>query len=52
MYRINDADVPRQRPSTPEEETIDRVVERIAPAWFGSRENGRADFILGEASPC
>jgi hypothetical protein len=32
MYRINDADVPRQRPSTPEEETIDRVVERTAPA--------------------
>jgi len=32
MYRINDADVPRQRPSTPEEETVDRVVERMAPA--------------------
>jgi hypothetical protein len=32
QYRINVADVPRQRPSTPEEETIDRAVERMAPA--------------------
>jgi hypothetical protein len=31
-YRINDGDVPRQRPSTPEEETIDLAVERMAPA--------------------
>ena len=30
IYRINVADVPRQRPSTPEEETIDRVVARMA----------------------
>jgi hypothetical protein len=32
MYRINVAEVPRQRPSTPEEEMIVRVVERIVPA--------------------
>jgi hypothetical protein len=30
-YRINVADVPRQRPTTPEEETISRVVERMMP---------------------
>lgn len=32
MYRINDADVPRQRPNSPEEETIDLVVARMALA--------------------
>lgn len=42
MYRINEADVPRQRPSTPEEVTIDRVVERMAPAWL-DREEGQVD---------
>ena len=57
--RINDADVPRQRPSTPEEKTIDCMVERMAPCLTGQRKvrlvlmkTGRADFVLSEASPC
>jgi hypothetical protein len=37
-YRINVADVPRQRPSTPEEETIDRAVERMAPPCLDRKE--------------
>ena len=32
MYRINVAVVPRQRPRTPEDETIDRAVERTVLA--------------------
>ena len=43
MYRVNDADVPRQRPSTPEKETIDRVTERMGPAWL-DREEGSGWF--------
>jgi len=46
QYRINVADVPRQRPNTPEEETIDRAVERMAPAWL-DREEGQGGLSRG-----
>ena len=50
QYRINVADVPRQRPSTPEEETIDRAVERMAPAWL-DREEGQGGFSQEKGRP-
>ncbi len=47
IYRINVADVPRQRPCTPEEETIDRVVERMAPACL-DKQRGQVRSQKGE----
>jgi hypothetical protein len=62
MYRINVAEVPRQRPSTPEEEMIDRVVARMAwvPACLDRHkwqvrsyeEKGTTDLCASGASPC
>lgn len=39
-YRINVAEVPRQRPCTPEEATIVRAVERMAPCCLEESQSG------------
>ena len=58
-HRINVADVPRQRPCTPEEEMIALAVERMVPCCLDRRKSklfvrkkNTAYFSPSAASPC